>query len=85
MLRCLSKTTFQSLLLLQEIGYDVGGQEESTADSGAEKSVIHPENMVSPVREKVCKLARNRLHIHFEYFIMVPVITFRFIRSLIYC
>jgi hypothetical protein len=37
---------------LQEIGHDIGGPEESTVDSGAEKSMIHPENMVSPVREK---------------------------------
>jgi hypothetical protein len=40
------------LIFLQEIGHDIGGQDESTADSGAEKSMIHPENMVSPVREK---------------------------------
>jgi len=44
----------KSLIFLQEIGHDGGGQEESTADSGAEKSVIHPESMVSPMREKVC-------------------------------
>jgi hypothetical protein len=36
----------------REIGHYVNDQEESTAESGAEKNVIHPVTTVSPTREK---------------------------------
>ena len=44
---------FRLLKILQEIGHDFGGLEDSTADSPEEKSVTYPKHMVSPVRE-VC-------------------------------
>lgn len=42
-----------------------GGQEESTADSGAGKSGTHPEDDVSPVKEVVCKPVTNRWCLRF--------------------